>query len=236
MLDVIQSLWIGDSLSAMERLSIKSFLQNGHNVHIYTYAPVGGVPEGAVLKDANEIIHRAGVFKVRGGYSSFSDFFRWKLVLDRGGWWADLDTVCLKPFDFPDDYVFVGGLGAPGSDDCVSSGIFKAPKGSPVTQYGWDECQMMEIPKMTWGQAGPPLFTQAVHRFNLTDRIVSGKLFFPVFYTAAPEAFVSAIAPAIPGESYSIHLFNEMWRMAGKDKNRIYPETSLYEQLKRRFS
>ena len=34
---IIQSLWIGGSLSNLEILSIKSFLQNGHTYHLYTY-------------------------------------------------------------------------------------------------------------------------------------------------------------------------------------------------------
>ena len=32
----IQSLWIGDKLSNMEILSMKSFLHNNHNYHLYT--------------------------------------------------------------------------------------------------------------------------------------------------------------------------------------------------------
>ena len=56
MLDIIQSLWIGDSLSVMERLSLSSFLKNGHEVHLYTYGGVKGVPAGVVVKDAAEIV------------------------------------------------------------------------------------------------------------------------------------------------------------------------------------
>ena len=155
--------------------------------------------------------------------------------MDRGGWWADTDTVCLRPFDFPSDYVFVGGLGKPGSADCVSSGMFKAPKGSPIMQWGWTQCQNLNPDTMAWGQAGPPLFTEAVHKFELTDRIVAGYLFFPVFYTEAPRAFIDTCVPRISSVCFSLHLFNEMWRIAGADKNAKYSEGSLYEQLKKRF-
>jgi len=215
---------------------MRSFLINEHPFHLYIYEDVGNVPDGVIVKDAKEILPEGMIFKVRGGYSSFSDFFRWKLVRDRGGWWTDTDTVCLKPFDFPSEYVFVGGLGAPGSNDCVSSGMFRAPAHSPVTEWAWGECQKMDPETMAWGEAGPPLITKAVHKFNLTNHIISGSLFFPVFYTEAPRAFISDIWWQIPEVPYSIHLFNEMWRLAGADKNAKYPEASLYEQLKRRFS
>ena len=38
--DIIQGLWIGETLSTMEYLSIKSFLDNGHEYHLYTYGEV----------------------------------------------------------------------------------------------------------------------------------------------------------------------------------------------------
>mgnify|MGYP007000248262 CR=1 len=52
----IQSLWIGDKLSNMEILSMKSFLHNNHNYHLYTYGKIDNVPEGVIVKDGNDII------------------------------------------------------------------------------------------------------------------------------------------------------------------------------------
>jgi hypothetical protein len=61
-----------------------------------------------VVRDANEIIAETHVFKNarQNTFAAFSDFLRYKLLLDRGGWWVDVDTICLRPFDFEDDYVF----------------------------------------------------------------------------------------------------------------------------------
>lgn len=233
--NVIQSLWIGGDLSVMERLSINSFLKNGYEYRLYTYGQVDKVPYGVKLYDANEIIPEKDIFLVRGGYSSFSDFFRWNLIRLCGGWWCDTDAVCLRRFDFPGDYAFVGGLGAPGANDCVSSGMFRAPAGSPITEWAWEECLKMRPETISWGQAGPPLITEGVHKFGLTKHIISGNLFFPVYYTEAPRAFTDIYVPRIAKDCYSIHFFNEIWRLAGADKNGTYPESSLYEQLKREF-
>ena len=235
MLDVVQSLWIGSDLSEMEKLSINSFLRNGHPYHLYTYVVPEGIPDGVVIKDANEIIPQYGVFQIRGGYSSFSDFFRWKLILEKGGWWVDTDAVCLRPFDFKSDYVFIGGRGLPGSSDCITSGIFKAPAGSAIMNGGWNDCLLMNRATMAWGAAGPPLFTMAVHKFDMLDDIVPGRLFFPVFYTEAPQAFIDEDTSDDYGDAYSVHLFNEIWRLAGTDKNATYPSSSAYEKLKKRF-
>jgi len=35
--------------------------------------------------------------------------------------------------------------------------------------------------------------------------------------------------------TYAIHLWNEMWRAAGQDKNARYHENCLYGQLKRKY-
>ncbi len=43
MLPIIQSLWIGNPLSKLERLCIQSFIDHGHEFHLYTYATVGSL-------------------------------------------------------------------------------------------------------------------------------------------------------------------------------------------------
>ena len=103
---IIQGLWIGAELSVMEQLSIASFLRNGHEYHLYTYAELANVPAGTVIRDANEILPAAAIFqyKDRPSYAGFSNFFRYKLLLERGGWWVDSDLVCLRPFDFTVEY------------------------------------------------------------------------------------------------------------------------------------
>src|SRR5438105_1989553 len=89
--EVIQGLWVGERLSVMERLSIASFLHHGHAYHLYTYGPVAGLPAGAVRQDARAILPESMIFQYRdhASYAGFSNYFRYKLLLERGGWWVD---------------------------------------------------------------------------------------------------------------------------------------------------
>ena len=48
MADLIQSLWIGPRLTAMEQLTIRSFLEQRHEFRLYVYDRVEGVPDGTV--------------------------------------------------------------------------------------------------------------------------------------------------------------------------------------------
>ena len=95
-------------MTAIERLSITSFIENGHTFDLYSYGAIQGIPEGTQLRNAAEILPVERVFRYRdhSSYAGFSNFFRYKLLSERGGWWVDLDAVCLKPFDFDDEFVF----------------------------------------------------------------------------------------------------------------------------------
>lgn len=66
-----------------------------------------GVPENCILKDVNEIIDKSKIFfDTRGIMASFSDYFRVKLLYEKRGWWIDIDIICLKLFDFKQDFIF----------------------------------------------------------------------------------------------------------------------------------
>jgi mannosyltransferase OCH1-like enzyme len=230
---VIQGLWIGPELSVMEQLSIASFLENGHEYHLYVYDAVKSVPARAVIKDAVEILPAGRIFqyKHQASYAGFANFFRYKLLLDRGGWWVDTDVICLKAFDFEDEYVFA--TETDGEREVVSSGVIKAPAGSEVMAYAWEVCEQRDPRELKWGETGPRLMTEAVGRFSLELFKKPSRYFNPLDYREWRRVLE-------PGElyedSYAVHLWNEMWRAAGQDKNATYDPNSLYEQLKTRYT
>src|SRR5262249_17645765 len=136
--DPIQSLWIGAELSNLERISIQSFLDHGHQYHLYAYQDVANVPAGAVLKDAKDIFPASLTFQYsdRKTYAAFSNVFRYRLLLERGGIWADTDVVSLRTLDLADEHVFASEPvqsrdGGP-PKIIVSTCLIKAPIGSPA--------------------------------------------------------------------------------------------------------
>jgi hypothetical protein len=232
MTDIVQSLWIGPRLTAMERLSIESFLRHGHEFHLYTYGDVEGVPEGTRVRDGNEILAKEKIFFYRDfpSVSGFSNFFRYKLLLERGGWWVDADMVCLRPFAFDTEHVFASEVSKGVS--CVSSGAIRAPRGSEAMQWAWDVCQSKDPSSLRWGETGPSLVQAAVERFSLQDEVQPPAVFCPLPYTDW-ERLLDTEAPVLPDEAAAVHLWNEMWRRAGRDKDARYDPRCLYEQLKR---
>jgi Glycosyltransferase sugar-binding region containing DXD motif len=116
--EIVHGLWIGNRLGPMQVLTIRSFLAHGLNFHLWAYdQTLSPVPEGVILKDANQIILYDEVFRYpangpidvqfgKGSYAGFSDIFRYKLLFEHGGWYTDMDVTCLKEPDFADEYVF----------------------------------------------------------------------------------------------------------------------------------
>jgi mannosyltransferase OCH1-like enzyme len=232
---VIQGLWIGPELSLMERLSIASFLQNGHEYHLYVYNELKNIPAGTVIKDANEILSSSRIFqyKHQKTYAGFANFFRYKLLLERGGWWADTDVICLKPFDFSEEHVFATemcrGL------EVVTSGIIKAPIGGEAMGYAWEVCQTKNPESLVWGETGPKLMGEAVREFSLEKYIMPHHVFCPLGYLDWHRVLEPETEVTLDATSYAIHLWNQCWRDANQDKSAHYPDNCLYEQLKRRY-
>jgi len=232
---VIQGLWIGDRIPVMQQLSIASFLTNGHEYHLYAYSLLKGLPEGAVLKDAEEIIPQCEVFRNSNQttYAAFSDVFRYKLLLMKGGWWADLDMVCLRPFLFTDEYVFSSEHEL--CRERINSGVIKTPKGSEIMKYTWEASCGKDKAKLSWDEIGPDLVEQAVEHFSL------GKYVRPaiVFCALPPEQWRYVLEPVhrfrFQKNTCAIHLWHEFWRRRGWDVDASYAPDCLYEQLKMRY-
>ena len=233
--EIIQGLWVGPELSVMEQLSVSSFLRHGHQYELYVYDDVKNIPAGAVIKDGNEILPASRIFqyKQQASYSGFSNFFRYKLLLERGGWWVDTDTVCLKPFDFSEEYVFSSERAQ--GEVFINSGICKAPRESEAMAYAWRICEQKDPEKLVWGETGPRLMAAAVREFSLERYTKSPEVFCPLGYADWQKVLEPDAGLKFGEHTYAIHLWNERWRAAGQDKNAAYPEDCLYEQLKRTY-
>ena len=249
-LPVIQSLWIGSSLSAMEQLCIYSFLSNGHPFHLYTYGDVKNIPEGTIVKDASKIIGPDKIFKYKNldTYAGFSNVFRYKLLLEKGSYWVDTDIVCLRPFDDNSDYLFAKSkrekkAGEPSEPFWMESCVIKSPVDSAVMNYCYEESRDRNPNDLKFGEIGPFLLESAIKKYKLEEHIAKAETFCPVAHTnwkrlINGQHIISLIEEArmILHRSKGLHLWNEMWRQGRIDKNAKFPENCIYEKLKRRYS
>lgn len=230
---IIQSLWIGTELTIMEKLCISSYLKNGHDFHLYSYNPIESLPKGAMLLDANTIISADKLFlDSRGGVASFADWFRYKLLYQRGGWWVDMDTVCLKSFDFPDHYCFATEFAPEGT--ILNIGFIKAQKKSDFLQECIEHIEKQDFSRVKWGSFGSILLRSVLEQYDSKKYIYPPSTFCPISWTMT-ERLIFPQEMEFKYSTYAVHLWNEIWRLKQLDKNADYPVNCIYENLKRKY-
>src|SRR5580704_6333882 len=173
-LEPVQSLWVGSLLPEVVRLSIRSFLAIGHQYHLYSYCKLIGVPEGTMLKDANEVIPASFVFKnaYHNTYAAFSDRFRYELLYQRGGWWADTDVIALRKWDIRAEFVVASQRESNGTESPVGA-VLRCPAGAPIMQALRDQANQIPAEQIRWHEIGPELLQRLVHSFGYTRFIVA---------------------------------------------------------------
>ena len=96
----VRTFWTGPVLSYYEILSLKSFVATGARVFVYSYEKDLQVPEGVELVNADDILSGdVHEFRHANGDKSLalhSDLFRYAVLQRYGGWYADLDIICLN--------------------------------------------------------------------------------------------------------------------------------------------
>ena len=244
MLAPIQMLWVEGPLSALERLSMASFMRCGHPVHLYVYGHVAAVPEGVTVLDGRSILPEERICRYgpaagpgEGSLALFSNLFRYALLERHGGIWSDCDMVCLKPLEdvVAADYVIATEYGDRGRQVALANNcLLKVPAGSPFIA----ECNAIAMGADTgmsgWGELGPSMLTVMVRKHALEHLIAPPWRFSPLGWWEARCLVEDAILQW-PDATLAVHCFNEMWRRAGLDKNARYGRHSPFELLKAQY-
>jgi hypothetical protein len=220
----------------MEQLCIRSFLYHGHAFHLYIYDDVRDIPNGTTVCDANTILPVSRVSRCQGcdqggkqSYCSFADLFRYKLLKDKGSWWADTDFICMKPFDFKSLYVLFG------DDSGVSPALIKVPSANdPFISWVYEQAEKVFCADVPWGVTGS-LVAAGVQKFSLAQHVQPISLFLPVNNETLVAESLDDAAKKLCEQAYTVHCFNELWRVTGLNKDGLYPATCLYEQLLRKY-
>lgn len=274
---VISGLWVCPEgaeglLSDLELLCLHSFIANGHDFRLYVYDDIANIPQplnkgkddGKIeVCDANEILPKSKIFLARNSFAPFADWWRWELMLKKGGWYADMDVVCLNPFDFSEAIIF-------GRQDMLKNGIqnniLKLPAGHFLAQAMAESCKHPDrlVPwdtwkrrkkkylrqlkfwqhprqRANWGEAGgPDGVSLALAHFNLQQLALPPYVFSPLHYSYVDALIDDSLhkremLKAILRHSHAVHLYNEVWRVGGWDKNGVFVKNSLIEYLKREY-
>lgn len=251
-------LWIRGELSRLELLSVRSFLAHGHPVELYTYDAPANLPPGVLVRDAAEIVPEslAPLNPVapfaKGSMGAFSDYFRYHLLGARGGWWSDLDVVCLRPWQFAEP-ALTASTDEKGFGRIANTCVMRFPAQHPLMLACRSAIAQFDISQVDINQTGPLLLHEKMGELGLRHLTTAPSVFCPVPWNASwqllrplwqrftfDEIKQRIRRPHLTSHfttaTVATHLWNETWRNAGWDKQARHASTSLYERYQRRWN
>jgi hypothetical protein len=222
-----QSLWVGPKLRWIERLCIKSYLDNGWRFQLYVYDEPDGVPEGCEVLDASAIIPAKDVFLEgqgsgahAGSVGAFSDLFRYRLLCKRGGMWTDTDVINFKKFD-PDGQRFISTELTDAGLITLNGAIMAAPAGDEMVTRAYERARaiLSSNDKMFFTRIGPYLLAEVALEFGVDKiELMPPRFLSPVSWmntASLLQPFDVVMARQEFRQAVNIHVYTEMWRTLG---------------------
>ena len=233
----VGALWIGGPLSYLEQLCLKSFVDAGQHIKLYTYEGVNNVPDGVEIDDANEILPQTGFLRHErtGSPALHSDVFRYHMLAktDRTIW-ADTDAYCVKPFRTSNGHFYAWE-----SEELVNGGVLGLPPDSETLgrlldftsdDYAipqWyrpryirnlkqkrDAGSPVAASEMPWGVWGPHALTHFLKTTGEVRHAMRPAALYPFSFSDRNLMVRRAIRidPYITDETFSIHFYGRRMR------------------------
>ena len=236
----VNSFWTGRPLGEIELMCLLSMQKQGHKVRIFSYGPIGQLPDGVELADANEILikekflHHAKT----GSPSLGADIFRFRLMLSKAGIWLDSDLLLMRPMPAVETPVF-------GWQDSawINNAVLYLPPESatlaklmdftaepyPVPPFyhpnkqaflrfrkavGWPR----HVTTMRWGVFGPRALTWFAKLSGEAEQAAAREVFYPVGSRSAHGPLIAGwdAEARFTEQTIGLHLWNEALRKPSK--------------------
>ena len=219
---IVNMFWHGSVLPPYAGFCMRSFIDRGHTIRLFTYGPLE-LPTGVMRADAGCILNSDELPRYHS-IAAFSDAFRYELLLKEGGWWVDVDVVCLT--DTLPEASYAWAEQEPG---VVNGAILKFPKGDAILAQLAAAARELSS-RTKWGAIGPSLMSSVLHGCNPLDRAGSTSEFYPLHWLEAPQFLLpehkSDILRRIE-HSMFLHLWSHVFEEIGIDLHRECPRGSL---------
>ena len=210
------SFYAGNGLNAYERACLKSWVDYGHSIELFSYDPSLILPPGVIRRNASDVIDSSKVYIYRSGAGSgsvaaFSNEFRYRLVLEHDAVWVDTDVVCLRA-DWPDRDYYFGWQDA--THDLCNSAVLGAPLNSELINDALSRLTTANKATATYGSLGPEILTASLQTVGLEHVAAEYVEYYPISLHECRSFFDPASRDKVHDQikdSYAVHLWNEIW-------------------------
>lgn len=259
-LPTIASLWIGDRLTWLEQLSLKSFADAGHETLLYAYNRITNLPPGVQLRNANEVFPGDEIIRHKrtGSPAIHADLWRLHLMQQTDYIWVDADVLCVRPFDFDTPFVF--GLEKPG---LVCNAVMRLPRDSatlaglmgfiadPYAIGPWlkpaqkeelraarDRGAPVHFSEQEWGLTGPAALSHYLKESGEWEHALPQQAFYPVSFPDRNKMILSRFDVEemfLTDQTYAVHMWARRMkpRLEEKENNRPRRGSFMHKALKR---
>ena len=254
----VGTLWIGGPLSWMEQLCLKSFVDKGQKITLFSYEPIPNVPKSVVQRDGREIIDTEDFIKYekKDSFALFADWFRLHMIHKNPGMiWVDTDVYCHAPMTYDSDYVF--GYELPG-EHSVNNAVLGLPTDSEILakmlEFTEDRYSIapflpeakqkelrdakeagnpVHVSLQTWGVWGPLMITHFVHKLGLQDHVLPLDAFYPITFRDRTKFLrrKQLARKEITENTTALHLWASNKRQIGNFHSGLPPVNSYLEEL-----
>lgn len=250
-LPTMSALWIGGALTWLERLCLKSWVDAGHQMVLYTYDGVDRVPEGVEVRDASVITPGDNLYRHgrTGSIALFSDLFRFHLMRKAPGEiWIDTDIYCWRQFTPDAPHVFgyetprqINGavLGLPPDSEALGQMLeftedeypmpeFLSPKVLADYREKAEAGTPVHVSEMPWGVWGPLCVTHFLKKTGEAKFAKPMEVFYPVHYRDRNVFFKRPVRTLrhITDDTITVHLWARIKKFAGVNFGGYPPEGS----------
>ena len=221
--------WHGPRLSGFEAGCLRSFAVRGHEITLFSYAPVQGVPAGVRLEAAEAIAEPSKLesFRVDGvpSLSHFADWFRYRMLQRTPLTWVDADLLLLRSWTQPPGETLL----ARETPTRLATAVLRVPSDAAWLAELVAQCEALADRPLRWGDTGPRLLS----RLAGSRPSAPPALHCPVHY----DEFWKPLLPehadechALCRDARTLHLWNNLVDRLGYWKDWLPPAGSYLHQ------
>ena len=259
----VGTLWIGGALSWLEQLCLRSFVDQGQQITLFSYEDIPNVPEGVIRRDGREILDTEDFIKYekKDSFALFADLFRLHMIRQCPGMiWVDTDVYCHRPMTYDSDYVL--GFELPG-EQRINNAVLGLPADSAVLaamlDFTADRHSIapflkravqaeyraaaktgtpVHVSQQPWGVWGPMMVTHFIHAHGLAGEVQPLEAFYPVTFPDRLKFLrrAAVVEGYLTPKTTALHLWASNKRELGLRHNGLPPEGSYLDMLVRRHS
>lgn len=231
----VGAFWARGALSPLDQACLLSFLRRGIKLTLFSYEPLGKVPEGIMVEDAARIVPESIgqhiIYNGRPDICHFSDLFRYEMMRQRDLTWIDTDILMISDGNFSHHSNMLISEKPTG----LNNAIIYISDADVLTALRERIYELFDR-ELRWGETGPALIEKVNRSAGNPIRPIPHDIFYPITYhdiwkILLPEHFDFCAATCT--NAATIHLFNNILTTLGYWKSMTPPEGSyLHHVLK----